>query len=581
VTPILARRGRLLVAAGALFVTVGAVRTAWPLVALGVMVIVALCTAYLLYFPTAVLLRRRKVEMAWWVPPGEQPGGAVTVDHPFALHIALRNYGQRLLRVLDLKLFASSALDLPAAVATDVPRGREVELQLQLRARAAGYWALHGAVISLGDMLGLFEVRAYFPNPIGVKVFPRLSAPRAGRLQVRPQVGALHERVGVHPIRRRGPAGDLREIREHAHGDPFKLIAWKATARRRQLMVRELESEIVVTHQLVVDIAGSMRGGSHGRTKLDWAVEMAAALARASLEGGDRVGLITFDTRLYGQLKPDEGRPHYLKVIDRLLETRNVVDEDLTDITDGELVAAVSRYLAHQEAIDVRLRVAPPVDDPAWAKIATGPQGELYDMGALGKIVAALLKADSASAEARRGKAPAWWWSRVYISEGTDAEMARLRLFCRLRGLELPYRPSQPAGRRAAGFAEAVGRATAGERSQLVVVVSDLEGVLEDPATALRAVALARRRHHQIVAVAPFGPAFAPPTATLVGRRVAEVLSLDERRRLEAARRELVRHGVPVLVAGPEDTVAALARRVSRSRAALRGGVGGGGVATV
>jgi uncharacterized protein (DUF58 family) len=572
-TPHLARRGRLLVVVAALFVSVGAIRPAWPLVALGTVILSSICTAYLFFFPVAVLLRRRKVEMAWWVPPGDQPGGAVTVDHPFSLHIALRNYGLRKLRVLDVKLFASSALDLPEGpIPADVPRGFEVELRLPLRARAAGYWALHGAVVGLGDLLGLFELRAYFPNPIGVKVFPRLSSPRSGRLEARPTAGALHERVGVHPIRRRGMAGELREIREHAHGDPFKFIAWKATARKRQLMVRELENEIVVTYQLLVDISGSMRGGSHGRTKLDYAVETASAIARASLEGGDRVGLITFDTRIYGQLKPDEGRPHHLKVIDRLLETRNVVDEDLTDITDGELVAAVARYLAHQEAIDVRLKNTPPIGDPAWSRIGTGPRGELYDMAALGRVVATLLKSDSAAAEARRAKAPAWWWQRVHIGEGADPEMARLRLFCRLRGIELPYRQADGQGQRAAGLAAALSHAAAGgDRAQVLLIISDLGGIADDPPTALRAVGLVRRRHHSVIAVAPFGPAFAPRPSSDPAQRVADILSLDERRRLEGARRDLVRTGVPVVIAGPEDSVAMIARRVQKTRSRLRG----------
>ena len=571
-TPILARRGRLLVLVGALFVSVGAMRAAWPLVALGTVVLCAVATAYLLFFPVAILLRRRKVEMAWWVPPGEQPGGSLTVDHAFSLHVAFRNYGMRRLRILNVRLFASSALELPdAAIPADVPRGHEVELVVPLHARAAGYWAFHGAVVTLGDFLGLFELRAYFPNPVGVKVFPKLSSPRAGRLEARPSAGALHERVGVHPIRRRGVVGELREIREHAHGDPFKFIAWKATARRRQLMVRDLENEIVVTYQLLVDISGSMRGGSHGRTKLDYAVETASGIARASLEGGDRVGLVTFDTRVYSHLKPDEGRPHHLKVIDRLLETRNVVDEDLTDITDGELVAAVARYLAHQEAIDVRLRSAPPVGDPAWSRIATGPKGELYDLAALARVVGTLLKADSAAAEARRAKAPAWWWQRVHIGEGTDPEMARLRLFCRLRGIELPYRQSAAHGQRATGLADAIGLASAADRAQVMLLVSDLGGVIDEPQAAVRAIALARRRHHQVIAVSPFGPSFAPRPTSDQALRVADILSLDERRRLEQARKELVRLGVPVVIAGPEDSVAAIARKVQKTRARLRG----------
>ena len=66
------------------------------------------------------------------------------------------------------------------------------------------------------------------------------------------------------------------------------------------------------------------------------------------------------------ELKPDTGHHHYLQIVDRLLDTRSVVDADLTDVTAGELVALVARYLAHQEAIDVRVKIAPPLDDPRW-----------------------------------------------------------------------------------------------------------------------------------------------------------------------------------------------------------------------
>lgn len=579
-TPSLALRGRLMAVTGALFVTAGALHPdAWALVALGIVVISALLTAYLAFFPTAIYLRRHKVELAWWVPPGEHPGGALAVDHQFTLHMALRNHGRSVLRVLELRVFTSTAVETPRGLTSRVPAGYECEVHAQLVARAAGHWILHGALVRLGDLFGLFELRAYFPNPLAVKVFPKLSTPRAGQVILRPQVGVLHERLGAHTLRRRGLAGDLREIREHAMGDAFKMIAWKATARKRQLMVRELESEIVMTHQILLDIGGSMRGGDEGRQKLDYALETAAGLAHAALEGGDRVGMVTFDSRIYGHLKAGEGRPHFLKLLDRLLETKNVVDEDLTDLTDGELVAAVARYLLAQEAVDVRILRPPPIADPQWQQIAAGPRGELYDLKALADLVASLLRAHAAAAEAARGRGsssgalagPQSWWQRIHLGAGTFAEAARLRLFCRVRGIELPYRQHAEPGRRAVGFAEAIARAVEGERSQFVIIVSDLEWLHDDLATSLQALARARRKHHHLVAIAPFGPAFAPPARTDAGRRVGSILAAEERRRLDAARTELQRMGVPVVVAGPEDSIDSLLRRVARARSLLRG----------
>jgi len=590
VIPVPARRGRLVLVSALLFILVGAVTqpSSGPLVALGGVALSALMTAYLGFFPTAILLRRRKIELSWWVPPGDQPGGALTVDRPFQVHVALRNHGGRKLRLLSAELLGTAALELPRGLEATVPPGTQIEIAGDTRSRAAGYQVLHGAVLTFGDLLGLFEVRAYFPNPIAIKVFPRQSSGRAGA-PLRPAAGAVHERAGMHQVRRRGLAGELREIREHTSGDPFKFIAWKATARRQKLMVRDLETEIVVTHQILLDISGSMRNASPGRSKLDYAIETAAALARAALDGGDRVGLVTFDARVYSELRPDDGHQHYLKLIDRLLETHNVVDEDLTDVTNGELVRAVARYLAHQEAIDVRLRRAPPLDDPAWERIQAGPTGELYDVAALTKVVQTLLKAMGKAhaapreaagrdgerrrrgeALARRPLAPAWWWSRVPIAAESDPAMARLRLFCRLRGIELPYRAQHPHGRRAAGLAEAARRARAGGRADVVILISDLIGLLEAPEEAAAGLAQLRSAGQRVVAVAPFGPAFLPPAETEIGEQVARALARDEEDVLEQGRRLLVRSGIPVLRAGPEDSPAVLLGRIGRHGAAAR-----------
>lgn len=572
-TPTLALRGRLIATCAALFLAAGGMyRGAWPLVFLGFAAAATLCTAYLAFYPTAIYLRRHKVELAWWVPPGDQPGGALTAGIPFTLHVALRNRGLRPLRIASAQVYASSAVEVPPPISAHVPAGEEVEVTATLRAAASGHWVLHGALIKLGDVFGLFEVRAYFPSPIGLKVFPKLAAPRVGQAVMRPDIGALHERTGVHVIRRRGLMGDLREIRDHAHGDPFKMIAWKATARRRRLMVRELESEIVVTHQLLVDMAATMRAGPHGGSKLDYAIETAAALARAALDGGDRVGLTSFDTRVYEHLKAGEGRPHFLRVVDKLIETKNVVDADLTEATDGELVAAAARYLLHQEGVDFRLLRAPPTDDPAWSRVAAGPAGELYDLAALAEHTLRLLRtrasqAGQPHASPDDGRAPtSGFWSRMNLDESNASETDKLRAFCKLRGIELPYRGSVEPGRRAAGLVDALRRAGAAERSQLVVLISDLEAVHDDTQACLDAIGLLARRHHRLLVIAPTGADFLPTMKTDAGDRVVQVLIEEERRRLEHARRELARRGVAVLTAAPGDSAEALVRRFLRSR---------------
>lgn len=558
--PSLATRGKLVLASAALMILVGAFRGAPPLVAMGGGVLIALLAAYLGFYPTAVLLRRKKIELSWWVPPGDQPGGALAPDRPFNLHLAYRNHGSRTLRVLSTKVLAGRGLEVsPCPVAT-VASGKQVEHVTTVRPAVAGYQVLHGAVLTLGDLLGLFDVQAYFPNPIAVKVFPRK---RAAQVQLlRAAGGAQSEQVGLHQVRRRGLAGELRELREHAHGDPFKYIAWKATARKGKLMVKDLETELVATHVLVTDVGATMRVGPAGHTPLDWATDTAAALAQAAILTGDRVGVITFDTRPVLELRPGAGHHQWLQLVDRLLDAHSVVDEDLTDLTAGELVAVVAAYLAHQEALDVRVRHPPPLDDERWNHIQAGPDGVLYDLGVMLRMVGKLLEIMGGG----KSLAPRWWWSRTTVAPGSDPQLAPLRLFCRLRGIELPYRADPEHGRRAAGFAAAVERAVADGRPDAVIILSDLAGVCEDEDRVARALARARRHAGTVIAVVPQLTAFAVRAETEAGRMVAAIMTREHRRQVAAARALLRRHGVRVVTATPGDSPAQLLAGAPRGR---------------
>ncbi|NVB84248.1 MAG: DUF58 domain-containing protein [Kofleriaceae bacterium] len=541
-----------------LFLLVGALHGTPPLVALAGTILTILLALYLMFYPTAILLRRKKIELSWWVPPGDQPGGALAVDRPFQLHLAFRNHGSRRLRILSTNVLGASGLGLDEEPSATVNRGQQVEVTTTVRPLAAGYHVLHGAALTFGDALGLFDIEAFFPNPIAVKVFPRTMALRGQ--PVRALGGALHEQVGLHHVRRRGLSGELREIREHSHGDPFKFIAWKATAKRQQLMVRDLENEIVTTHAIMVDVGAGMRQGPLGRAPIDWACDAAAALAKASIGNSDRVGLVGYDTRPIVELAVDTGHHHYLQMVDRLLDVRSVVDADMTDVTAGELVALVARYLAHQEAIDVRIKIAPPLDDPRWSQIQAGPDGQLYDVAATGrlckKLIDVIVGRDNGKDKAK-AKLPA-------VVED-DPQLRPLRQFCRLRGIELPYRGTWEHGRRAAGFAAAVDRAVANGRPDVVVIISDLAGLAEDETRTKKALARLRKSAGSAIALVPSPAAFLPQATTAHGRRVRELMVRDQRAMLEPGRRLLVRHGVTVLEASPAASLDALlhGRRVA------------------
>jgi uncharacterized protein (DUF58 family) len=86
-------------------------------------------------------------------------------------------------------------------------------------------------------------------------------------------------------------AADVRSVRNYVAGDPARLVHWRSTARRGELMVRELE---VADHlqgvQLVVRVTLTRDSES-----AEAAASRAAGLAIVSLDAGLRVQLLTFE----------------------------------------------------------------------------------------------------------------------------------------------------------------------------------------------------------------------------------------------------------------------------------------------
>jgi uncharacterized protein (DUF58 family) len=546
--PSLTARGQAWAAGAGLLLFVGALAGAWRVAALGVVALTALGAAYVAFFPTSVLVWRRHLELLWRIErPGD--GSDFVAGRPFRLTVTLRNRAPRALGRACLRAFSSTALTPPAALRMELRAAHESTVTAEVQVQRAGFWFLHGAAVELQDALGLCTVEAYFPSPVGIKVLPRPTLrllPAPARLLS----GAPHERIGPQPLRRRGLGGDLRELREHAPGDPFKQIAWKATARTGKLMVRELDRETMVTHWLCVDIAGTMRDGAPGQARLDLAVDVAAAYARAALDAGDRVGLVTYDGRIVGEAKPNDGPVHRLRIVERLMEAMSVVDEDLTELTDSELIAVVARYLLLQEGIDARMRRAPAIDDPVWNELAASPGGELYDLRVVQQAVAAALE--------RHRKEPA------VAAAATDLQ--RLRQYCRLRGIELPPRRTPEAGRRVRGLAAALEHVAAARGSQRIVVLSDLQGLDGDLTPVMRAVRLVRRRGHHLTFAAPEARLGVDDGVAPEQALAAEVAGWQEHRHERSAVRRLAALGVRIVPLSPENAALLLARTTGATR---------------
>lgn len=564
-SPSLTHRGLMLALVAAFMVMSGSLLAAWPLAALGFVQLSLLLAAYLLFLPRVLVLRRKLLEFAWWVPAGDQSQGVIRTQRSMTIRLLFRNRSALALERVRFSVVGTQEVEISCeGVGLNLPAGREVRFSLEARPRVSGSWFLQGVLIQLVDHLGVFAVHAYFPNRLGLRVVPGQLRGRQ-QLRVRPRTGTAHERAGPRLLRQRGLGTDLRELREHQPGDPFKRIAWKATARARRLMVREFESEILLTHQILLDISSTMRAGPDlSSSKLEHAVALAATFARGAIELGDRVGLSTFDYRVHRQVSAGEGGAQLQRIMDLLLELHQVVDEDLTDVSDTELFSAVARYLAYQEGVETRRSRRDRSLSSDTGELVYGRAGELIDRIALEQAV-------SSSLERERQRTSTTRLARYVANpsahcRASHERLALLRLFCRYRGIELPYRASPAVLGKEQGLAKLIAEAAAPRASRLLVIISDLEGMLQfDPVA--RALRLCRQRHHTVSVVMP----------RAAGQRAEGTPGLSVLQQIERARaahdtrevrRQLRALGVPVIAADSPDALDQLVRSMNTHRAA-------------
>lgn len=86
--------------------------------------------------------------------------------------------------------------------------------------------------------------------------------------------------------RRAGHGHGLRNLREYRSGDDPRLIHWRLSAKRRALVIRELEEETALDARIV--LAGT---GARETERREHALSEAASLARALLRAGSAVAL--------------------------------------------------------------------------------------------------------------------------------------------------------------------------------------------------------------------------------------------------------------------------------------------------
>jgi uncharacterized protein (DUF58 family) len=123
--------------------------------------------------------------------------------------------------------------------------------------------------------------------------------------------GFLH---GMHRSPFIGFSVEFASHREYVPGDDPRHVNWKVYARTKRLYVKEFDAETNMNVHIVLDVSGSMSCAASGRSKLEYAASLAAAIAHLALKQHDAVGITIFADDLINHVAP-RAKPHQLDTI--------------------------------------------------------------------------------------------------------------------------------------------------------------------------------------------------------------------------------------------------------------------------
>lgn len=132
--------------------------------------------------------------------------------------------------------------------------------------------------------------------------------------------------TGLHKSPYHGFSVEFAEHRPYNPGDELRHVDWKVFAKTDRHYVKQFEEETNLRHHVVLDVSRSMRYGSGGLTKLEYASHLAAALHYLMIRQRDATGLITFDDTIRSFLAP-RSTSSYLRQLLIELERVNTEDE--------------------------------------------------------------------------------------------------------------------------------------------------------------------------------------------------------------------------------------------------------------
>ena len=166
-------------------------------------------------------------------------------------------------------------------------RGRVLRGRYEIANAPRGRYRMDGAELLIADPFGLAEARIPLDRADQMLVYPRVYE-LEGLFTDGGTPGGDRGRSMLH----RASGYDLHSIREHQVGESLRRVHWRSTARRRRLMVKELQDTPRDEACVLLDGEAAAVAGTSPDSSFDMQVRAAASLLRRMSDAGQRSSLV-------------------------------------------------------------------------------------------------------------------------------------------------------------------------------------------------------------------------------------------------------------------------------------------------
>lgn len=237
-----------------------------------------------------------------------------------------------------------------------VPRGERRSVVVPLTPfRRGERRAVHVTVRSFGP-LGIAARQASILVPGAVRVLPPFNA----RKHLPSRLAKLRELDGATSVMVRGQGTEFDSLRDYVRGDDVRSIDWRATARRKDLVVRTWRPERDRRVVIVVDSGRTAAARIDNETRLDTAFESALLLAALATRAGDRVDLVIYDRRVRGRVQGATGA----ELLGRMVNSMATVEPELIEM-DWSVVPGLVRSISSSRSLVI---LATSIDAPGASR---------------------------------------------------------------------------------------------------------------------------------------------------------------------------------------------------------------------